>query len=180
MGARVHSMSLVGAHDIEYGGILVTLPGIRCEHALFFRIDGHLCTTSRVMLCLLAGFPMNPLSTVPSHLRRIMHGASQFMCAALLVLTTAAASATQVDALNDSLDALARSLPQPTRTALAQIPDLKRRLLAARSYAKAGDELTDKWSWSQAQIRAFETSPEYQRMQAAVDELKREFERQNP
>src|SRR4051812_48802068 len=103
------------------------------------------------MLCLLAGLPMNPPSTIASHLRRIMHAVSQFVCATLLVLTTASGFATQVDALNDCSDALARSLPQPARTALTQIPDLKRRLLAARSYAKAGDELTDKWSWSQAQ-----------------------------
>jgi hypothetical protein len=131
------------------------------------------------MLCS-AGSPMNSSSTVNKRLRRITRLAWHFMCAALVVFTTDAAYANQADALSRSLDGLASSLPQPARTALAQIPDLKRRLLAARSYAKAGNELTDKWSWSQAEIQAFEASPEYQRMQAAVNELTREFERQNP
>lgn len=82
--------------------------------------------------------------------------------------------------LNRALDELASSLPNSAKIALAQIPDRERRLLAARSYARAGDNLETNWSWSQAQTRAFEASPEYQRMRAAVDELTHEFEQQNP
>jgi hypothetical protein len=82
--------------------------------------------------------------------------------------------------LNRALDELATSFPNSAQRTLAQITDPKRRLLAARSYVKAGEELEDKWSWSQAQTRAFEASPEYQRMQAAVNELTHAFEQQNP
>lgn len=101
-------------------------------------------------------------------------------CTILCAFVASATYAREDEALDRSIDALADSLPQSARATLARIPDPKRRLLAARSYAKAGDQIEDKWSWTEAQTHAFESSAEYQRMQAAINELKREFEQQNP
>ena len=54
---------------------------------------------------------------------------------------------------------------------LARIPDLGRRLLALRSYLRAGSTLPARWSWSEQEIRDFEQSQEFCDAQAEVDRV---------
>lgn len=58
--------------------------------------------------------------------------------------------------------------PPPSAEALAKIPDFGRKLLALRSYLRAGSRLPDRWSWSAAQIAAFEKTPEHEALAAEV------------
>src|SRR5690606_40713120 len=51
------------------------------------------------------------------------------------------------------------------------ISGLERRLLAVRSYLRAGPQLPEKWSWTAQQIEAFEISPDYQRSEEHTSEL---------
>jgi hypothetical protein len=46
-------------------------------------------------------------------------------------------------------------LPPPALDALSQIAGSDRRLLALRAYLRAGDALSERWSWSQAQQSAY-------------------------
>ena len=54
---------------------------------------------------------------------------------------------------------------------MARIPDLGRRLLALRSYLRAGSTLPERWSWSEQEIREFEQSQEFCDAQAEVDRV---------
>jgi hypothetical protein len=52
---------------------------------------------------------------------------------------------------------------------MERIPDLGRRLLALRSYLRAGSTLSARWSWSEDEVRAFEQSQEFRDAQAELD-----------
>ena len=80
-----------------------------------------------------------------------------------------------------SLDALITSLaPPPSGEALAQIPDRGRRLLALRSYLRAGKGLAERWSWTAEEVKAFEGSPAHQALQAAIAAVNAHFTAANP
>ena len=64
--------------------------------------------------------------------------------------------------------------------ALDDIDGLGRRLLAARSYLRAGDAFDGRWSWSQAEIERFEGSPLQRALDAEVARVRAAFEAQNP
>jgi len=76
-------------------------------------------------------------------------------------------------------DTAASTLPAPAREALGRIDGTGRRLLALRSYLRAGD-LAARWSWSQAQIEAYEGSPAQQVAHAAVASVQAAFAVANP
>lgn len=75
------------------------------------------------------------------------------------------------------LDELA---PPPSNEALAQIPDLSRKLLALRSYVRIGSRLAERWSWTDEQIKAFEGSAEKQALLAEIDAVSAHFAEANP
>ena len=78
------------------------------------------------------------------------------------------------------VQAIAATLPKPTRDALAQIEDEPRRLLAERAYLRAGDGLLRRWSWSDEQIAAFQRTPAHQAFLAEVARVQARFARLNP
>jgi hypothetical protein len=88
--------------------------------------------------------------------------------------TALAAETTALDA------AIIQLAPPPSEEALAQIPDSGRKLLALRSYIRSGPEITKRWSWTAAEIKAFEGSPEQQALLAEIAAVKAHFKANNP
>jgi hypothetical protein len=80
-----------------------------------------------------------------------------------------------------SLDSLlAKLAPPPSGEALEQIPDPGRKLLALRSYVRYGAKIADRWSWTKEQIKAFEGSPEQQKLLAEIAAVDKHFRTANP
>lgn len=76
-------------------------------------------------------------------------------------------------------DALAERLAPQAQSALDRIVE-PRRLLALRAYLRAGEHLTNRWSWSEEQIKAFGQTREYWQLIAAVEQVRGHFEADNP
>lgn len=77
-------------------------------------------------------------------------------------------------------DALLELAVQPSVAALAQIPDTGRRLLALRSYVRAGSRLPERWSWTEEQIAAFQGSTEQKVLLDEVAAVSARFAQSNP
>ncbi len=104
-----------------------------------------------------------------------------FVAVLMLTMRASEAAASGIDdSLHSHLSALAATLPEPAQQALESIEGSERKLLAARSYARAGAELVTRWSWTSLQIRQFEASAEYERLLAQVRMVSNRFEAQNP
>lgn len=82
--------------------------------------------------------------------------------------------------LDDYVDRVAASLPVDAAATLQEIEGTPRRLLAARSYLRAGNNLKTRWSWSKDEIAAHAKSAEYRALLAETDAIRRRFEAQNP
>jgi hypothetical protein len=96
-----------------------------------------------------------------------------------LLILTAWVPAKAAD--GDPLDVLVAALaPPPANEALSAIDDPGRKLLALRSYIRAGSKLAERWSWTDAEIKAFEGSPEQQALLAAVAAVSAHFADTNP
>jgi hypothetical protein len=81
----------------------------------------------------------------------------------------------------EPLDALIAALaPEPANEALSAIEDPGRKLLALRSYIRAGSKLAERWSWTDAEIKAFEGSPQQQALLDAVAAVSAHFAEANP
>jgi hypothetical protein len=65
-------------------------------------------------------------------------------------------------------------------SALAAIDGAGRRLLALRSYLRAGPDLGERWSWTGQQIADFEGSAERQALLTQIDIVRDTFERMYP
>lgn len=63
---------------------------------------------------------------------------------------------------------------------LDRIVTPERRLLALRSYLRAGSQLGARWSWTAAEVAAYESSAEYTAALAEIDKVVRAFARANP
>jgi hypothetical protein len=101
--------------------------------------------------------------------------------AMLFMLSVSATPAGDEAALvNRYLDLTAARLATPAQTALRQIHDAPRQLLATRSYLMAGGALTERWSWSEEEIESFARTPEYGALLAEIARVRTTFERQNP
>lgn len=97
------------------------------------------------------------------------------LCVALWLGATHAAS-TSMDQVNADLAArldprIGETLPRIHRD---------RRLLALRSYLRAGEGLTQRWSWTAEEMAAFAQSPENQAMQAEIERVREAFVAANP
>jgi hypothetical protein len=64
--------------------------------------------------------------------------------------------------------------------ALDRIDGTGRRLLALRSYLRAGAGLSGRWSWSSEQIAAYEASPEGRELREAIRRVQEAFAHANP
>lgn len=70
--------------------------------------------------------------------------------------------------------------PPPADEALADIPDLGRKLLALRSYIRARSYISDRWSWTEQEIRDFQGSEEQKALLAEVAAVSAHFAQTNP
>ncbi len=122
------------------------------------------------------------LNCAIGHCRRLPGSFSRLatgliLAIALVLTLPAPAHAGETAALDDMLVKLA---PPPSGEALVQIPDLGRRLLALRSYVRYGDRIGERWSWTDAQIEAFKSSPERQALLAEIAAVNAHFKAANP
>jgi hypothetical protein len=99
---------------------------------------------------------------------------------ALLLAPLQVALASSDEALDKYLQHIAASLPKKAATTLQKIEGTPKRLLAARAYLRAGDDLHARWSWSTDEIQDHTRSPEYRALLAETDEVRSRFEAQNP
>ena len=91
-----------------------------------------------------------------------------------------AIGATQPTTLDLYLQAVRQQLPTQVSAAFDRIDGTPRRLLAARSYLRAADRLTVKWSWTEEQIAEYERSAERQGLLAEIALVQSRFEQANP
>lgn len=95
----------------------------------------------------------------------------------LLFVVRAGSTAAEPISLDVVLTKLA---PPPSGDALLKIPDPGRKLLALRSYIRYGSKIADYWSWTREQVKAFEGSPEHQRLLAEIAAVRGHFRAANP
>ena len=96
---------------------------------------------------------------------------------ALVAVGSGGPRAQAADGVVAFLEALA---PPPAPKALARIPDPARKLLALRSYVRMGANLADRWSWTKAEIEAFQGSDAQKALLAEVEAIKAHFAEANP
>jgi hypothetical protein len=84
------------------------------------------------------------------------------------------------ESVESSLTHVTATLIPDARQALAQIDGTPRRLLALRGYLRAGDSLASRWSWTEAQIEAYEQSAQHAQMLAEIKKVSARFEQLNP
>ncbi|MBL8271438.1 hypothetical protein [Steroidobacter sp.] len=99
---------------------------------------------------------------------------------AVLLAPLQFACASSDAALDSYLQHIAASLPEKVAATLKEIDGTPRRLLAARAYLRAGDELRSRWSWSTDDIQAHARSPEYRALLEETERVRARFEAQNP
>jgi hypothetical protein len=99
---------------------------------------------------------------------------------ALTSFSLAWASAPDTAPLQSYVASIAAQLDPRVAQALAQLDGTGRQLLALRSYLRSAPRLADRWSWNQAQIEAFEGSPEQRDLQQEIDRVRTAFVAANP
>jgi hypothetical protein len=92
----------------------------------------------------------------------------------------AAPSLASSASVHEYLLAVTHDLPPAAKKAVQRVGDPPRQLLAVRGYLRAGQQLDWRWSWSAAQIRAYEASDEYRDLLAEIALVRARFEAQNP
>ena len=98
----------------------------------------------------------------------------------LLLIACLATPALSFAAIDEYLFAVTHDLTPVAREALQRIDSKPRRLLAVRSYLRAGKDLTSRWSWSAEEIRAYESSLDYSDLLAEIAAVRARFETANP
>ena len=100
------------------------------------------------------------------------------ICIALVVAGLAGGAA---NAQADPMEALIEQLaPPPSDLALADIPDMGRKLLALRSYVRSARNIDKRWSWTESEIEAFQGSAEQNALLAEVAAVSAHFAAANP
>ena len=84
------------------------------------------------------------------------------------------------DTVRDWVMLAQQGLYPPAQQTLARIPDDERRLLALRAYLRAGDTLSERWSWSARRIAAYPSSPEGRKARAELQAVAAVFAHNNP
>jgi hypothetical protein len=70
--------------------------------------------------------------------------------------------------------------PVPSDLAVDRIPDPGRKLLALRSYLRAGKALAERWSWTDDEIEAFQGSIQQAVLQVEINAVRSHFATANP
>jgi hypothetical protein len=100
------------------------------------------------------------------------------LLAALAPSNACAASAAKNPAA--LINAVGSHLDPRVAGAMKQIKGVDRRLLALRSYLRAGTGLPERWSWTAEEIEAFSKSVEYDTLQSQIEDIKQAFAAANP
>lgn len=100
-----------------------------------------------------------------------------FALTVLLLGCSARLPAADADLVQETL---AQALPETVVQTLAAIPDTGRKLLAARSYFRSQASLEKRWSWTDAQITAYEGSLEQKQLLADIARINEHFGAVNP
>ncbi len=118
-----------------------------------------------------------------------MHAATRNGVGAVVIVGLLASSACVPGARRDAaLDrAIARDVSaigtrQDSRVAatLDRIDGTARRLLALRSYLRAGAGVGERWTWTPAEIDAYRVSPEHRTLQEEIERVRNAFRRAWP
>lgn len=91
--------------------------------------------------------------------------------------TTASASEARQDAWVVQASA---GLPPAVIDALHRIVGVDRRLLALRAYLRAGDALSERWSWTQERLSAYPSTPEGKAAAIEINAVAAAFASSNP
>lgn len=102
----------------------------------------------------------------------------QRVCVVIVSALLIAAPARAEPATLDQV--MATLAPPPSNEALALIPDEGRKLLALRSYLRYGPRIAERWSWTDAEVKAFEGSPEHKALLAEIAAVDAHFQTANP
>jgi len=78
------------------------------------------------------------------------------------------------------LAAVSSKLDPRAAETITRLDGSGRQLLAARSYLRSADVLSDRWSWSQPQIDDYQGSAAQAKLNAEIDRVRLEFELENP
>ena len=84
------------------------------------------------------------------------------------------------DTVEDYLRVLSAGLDSRVSATLGAIDGTGRQLLALRSYVRSSEQLDERWSWNEAEIAAYASSPEKQQLDAAIAQVRSCFESANP
>jgi len=93
---------------------------------------------------------------------------------------TAGCSKAATSAIESHIAALARMPQADVQGTIRNVDGTGRRLLALRSYLRAGDSLASRWSWKQSQIDAYLQSDRHRDMVAEIERIKAHFAAANP
>jgi hypothetical protein len=111
---------------------------------------------------------------------------SALVAAAATIVLAASSSAPVIadpvsgDSLAVLVEAVAATQHARVGATLVRIEGMGRKLLALRSYLRAGDGLAGRWSWTSEQIAAYEASPEGRDLQEAIRRVQETFAHANP
>jgi hypothetical protein len=103
-----------------------------------------------------------------------------FGCGFAATGAVAAQADPALQALERQSTALLQQLHPLARTTALRISDTGRRLLAMRAYLRAGESLSDRWSWTDAQHTAFQASAEGKALRDGTDAVRCAFATANP
>ena len=99
---------------------------------------------------------------------------------ALMLAASAVCAQHAEDRLAQHLAAIQGMIDARAAAVLPRIDGIGRQLLAMRSYLRAGPGLAGRWSWSDAEIAAWQGSPDQVALNAAVARVRVAFETANP
>lgn len=109
-----------------------------------------------------------------------VHSLLVLILLAPLQLAAAQSRTAAADSATRLVDVIGAEQEARVAAALARIDGAGRRLLALRSYLRAGAGLSARWSWTAEQIAAFEQSPENTELQREIEQVRQAFRSANP
>jgi len=105
-----------------------------------------------------------------------------FTSALVILFSLASAAPTTVSGARQDAWVVQASagLPPAVSDALYRIEGVDRRLLALRAYLRAGDALSERWSWTQDRLSAYPSTPEGKAAAIEIDAVAAAFATRNP